>query len=271
MIRLNMPTLRKKMKILVDDPEGLEYLQRNSLVNVIFNEFTLRAGVIVARLKELNRLEANFPQIVEQQLKEKITPLLEENRTLKEQLQEKSKPTQKYESEIDILNKEKKTLTKSNTDLTSKIETLEENIQALQNEKKDLEGSIDKLNKTNTDEEEIDQIYDRLGTFKKIRNKLRIIELWGGTPQKVLRQIEILHLLEGQMGVGSIKQYIKEMIRGKLLSRTSIQGSYVLNISGYCDFELDCDKLCEKLLGSVYETGVQIRMEKNKSKREPDY
>jgi len=263
-----MQAYKKKMKILVGSNESIEYLRRNELIAIDFGEFVLRTGVISDRLKELDKLTVDLPRILEenkvvQQLQERVSAVTTERDELLEKVSKKTKPIQQYQSENN-------TLTKKNGELTKQLEELTKNYQLLQNEKKDLLSKIKELNKTTIDEEEIDQIYDRLGTFKKIRNKLRIIELWGGTPQKVLRQIEILHLLEGQLGVGSIKQYIREMIGRKLLTKTSIQGSYTLNIEGYYDFKLDCDKLCEKLLGSVYETGVQIRMEKINSEREPD-
>jgi len=266
-----MRAYKKKMKLLVDSSESVDYLQRNGLFSIDFGECAIRTNEISEKLQRLSQLESDFPQMVEQELKQKITPLLEENRTLKAQLLEKTKPVEQYETEITRLQNEVETSSNANEELLKTIQKYEENINVLQEKTEDLEATIKELNKTGTDAEEINQIYDRIGTFKKIRNKLRITALWEGNPEKVLRQIEILHLLEGQMGVGSIKQYIKEMIRGKLLSRTSIQGSYVLNIPGYYDFKLDCDKLCELLLGSVYETGVQICMEKIKSEREPDY
>ncbi len=259
-----MQQLKKKMKVLIDDPGGIDYLQKNSYLSVQFNELRIQASNIARKLQRLSQLESDLPEMIEQRVKEKITPLLEENRTLKSQLEEKIQPVEKYEVQIKELQSQIENLKKQITDFSNKVKVLEKTNQELQDRKKDLETTI-------TDEEEINQIYDKLGTFKKIRNKLRIIELWEGNPEKVLRQIEILYSLEGQMGVGSIKQYIKEMIRGKLLSRTTIQGSYTLSISDYCDFKLDCDKLCELLLGSVYETGVQIRMEKIKSERDPEY
>jgi len=271
-----MQAYKKKMKVKVGSNESIDYLQKNDLILIALGECTLRTDAISDSLQELDQLSVDLPRIIEankhvQQLQQNVASLSSERDELQEKLSEKIKPVEKYESEINILNEEKETSIKSNAELTKQIETFKENIQSLQDKNQDLKDTIKELNKIDIDDQELDQIYDRLGTFKKIRNKLRIIELWEGNPQKVLRQIEILNLLEGQMGVGSIKQYIKEMIRGKLLSRTSIQGSYVLNLSGYCDFKLDCDKLCEKLLGSVYETGVQIRMEKIKSKRELEY
>ena len=264
-----MEGFKKKAKILFDDWNGIEYLKQHGFLITMFGNFELRAGEITNRLKELDNLTVDLPRIVGenkqvQQLQERVSAVTTERDELLEKVSEKTKPIQQYQSENNTLKDQVK-------NFSNKIESLEKSNQELQDRKKDLEVTIEELNKTGTDEEEINQIYDRIGTFKKIRNKLRIIELWEGNPEKVLRQIEILHLLEGQMGVGSIKQYIKEMICGKLLTRTSIQGSYMLNIPGYYDFKLDCDKLCELLLGSVYETGVQICMEKIKSEREPDY
>ncbi len=259
------------MKLLFDSNESIDYLQRNDLVRIDFGECTIRTGEISTQLKRLSQLESDFPQMVEQELKQKLTPLLEENRTLKSQLEEKIQPVEKYEVQIKELQSQIENLKKQINDFGNKTESLEKSNQELQDKKKDLETTVVKLNKISTDEEEINQIYERVGSYKKVKNKVKLIALWDNDPNLTLRQIELIRMLEGQFSEAVIKIYIRELISSKVLIRTDIQGSYRLNVSNFDKWKVDFDRLCSILLGDIYENAVAIRIEKNKSEREPDY
>jgi len=265
-----MQAYKKKMKVIVDSNESIEYLERNSFVEIIFNEFTIRTGVIVDRLKELDKLAVDLPRILEEtkhieQLQEKVSLLTTENHNLKEQLQVKSKPTQKYESEIDILNKEKEVLTKLNTSLSSKVETLETNIQSLQDKNQDLKASLKNTGKLVQSEKDIKFICDRYSSYLSLRHLALVISIFCESQDTEYRLKEIITMekLRKEMSVPTIQRHLYNARDLGILFCPRFKGTFRLKVSGYRDMGIDLDLVARYILGDhIYEISKQQFLKK---------
>jgi len=245
--------LKKKMRVIVDSNEGIGYLQRDSLVTIIFNEFTIKAGIIAEKLQRLSQLESNFPQMVEQQLKQKLTPLVEENRILKAQLEEKIQPVQQYESEINTLNKEKETLIKSNADLTSKVETHEENIQSLKDKNQDLKDSITNKDKSTQNDLNLRFIADKYGKYLSLRNLARVVNIFIEDPSREWRQTQIAHhegLLKMMAGP-TILNHLYDAKEKGIVHCPVFPGTYKLSLSEYGGMGPDMEALIRFIMGDA--------------------
>ena len=251
-----MQQLKKKMKILVDDPKAIEYLQKNNLVSVQFNELHIRASNIAHKLQSLSQLETSFPEMIEQKIEQKITPLVEENKSLKVQLQEKVQPVEQYEQQITELQNEIRTLTRSYEESVEKIESQGETIIELQENKRDLEDKVKELYKTSSTEEELKDIVGKFGSYGALRKLSLLVSVFTEYPDAEFRLTEILknpRLLEA-MSKYTIRRILYIARDLKIIHCPRFEGTYKLNISGFDDMSVDMDKIAKYILGDeVYE------------------
>jgi len=269
-----MQRYNKKMKILFDSNQSIDYLRQNGLITIAFGECAIQTGEISNRLKELDKLTVDLPRIIEEnrnikQFRENVSLLSTENHNLKEQLSEKSKPAQKYKSEIDILNKEKEKLSKSNVDLTSKVETYEENIQSLQSEKKDLVTSLNHKEKSKKIEKKWRFICDRYLTYQRLRNLAKVVSIFTEYPDKEWRQRQVA-THEELMKIMSSPTIIRHLYDARdrgIIHCPVFPGTYKLNLPDFGGMGADMDVLVRYIVGDeIYDIALMQAIKKREFK-----
>lgn len=242
-----MQRYNKKMKILFDSDQSIDYLRQNSLITIAFGECSINTDELAIRLRRLSELEEELPSILEenknvQQLQEKAVSLSSERDELQQKLSEKTKPIQQYQTENN-------TLTKSNAELTKQLEEFTKNYQLLQNEKKDLLSKIKELNESLSEGEDVKYIFHKWGTYQKFQLDLKLIEYLKEREGKVTRQKEITTYFNEIMAPVTCRHHLYKLLKLGIIREVGYAGSYTLSPSGYEDVIRDAQKLVKALLG----------------------
>ncbi len=271
-----MQAYKKKMKVIVGSNESIDYLQRNDLVRIDFGECTIQTNELSEKLQRLSELEVELPQLIEQQLEQKITPLLEENRELKSQLEEKIQPVEEYEvqikelqSQIEQLKGKREVTSKSNTELQDKIRFLEENIQSLQSEKKELETSLNHKEKSKKIEKKWRFICDRYLTYQRLRNLAKVVSIFTEYPDKEWRQREVAtheELLK-IMSSPTIIRHLYDARDRSIIHCPRFPGTYRLNLPDFGMMGADMDVLVRYIVGDeIYDIALMQALKKREFK-----
>lgn len=271
-----MQAYKKKMKVIVDSNESVEYLQQNGIISIAFGECTIRTGGISTQLRRLSQLESDFPQMVEQRVKEKITPLLEENKELKSQLEEKIEPISEYQSQIGELQSEieqlkgkREATLKSNTELQNKIRFLETNIQSLQSEKKELVTSLNHKEKSKKIEKKWRFICDRYLTYQRLRNLAKVVSIFTEYPDKEWRQRQVAtnEKLMKNMSSPTIIRHLYDARDRGIIHCPVFPGTYKLNLPDFGGMGADMDVLVRYIVGDeIYDIALMQALKKREFK-----